>query len=159
MMVLLPSRAPFVPTRAKVTTEIADIIGPLPTRSVFYDLGCGDARMLVEMAKRNPDAQFIGIEFQFIPFLLAKYRTRGTNIRIIRGMFEKHDLSEATHIYAYLYHHVMNALLPKFEKELSPGAVVYVLDFKLAEREEDRMHLLDSREKGKLGSELYVYTF
>ncbi len=42
MMVLIPSRAPFVPTRTEVVHEIASIIGPLPEGSIFYDIGCGD---------------------------------------------------------------------------------------------------------------------
>jgi tRNA G46 methylase TrmB len=157
--VLLPSRAPFVPTRPEVLEEIMEIIDPLPEGSVFYDLGCGDARMLVEMAKRNPNVRFIGIEFQFIPYLLARFRTRGKNISIKRGMFENYDISDATHVYAYLYPHVMDNLLPKFEKELKPGSIVYSLDFECSQRTGGRIVALSSHDPLKLGTNLFVYSF
>jgi trans-aconitate methyltransferase len=159
MMLRMPSRAPFVPTRPEVLKEIMGVIGTLPAGSVLYDLGCGDARMLVGIAKRNPDAQFTGIELQFVPYLIAKFRTRGMNIAIKRGLFEKYDISDATHVYAYLYPNVMDQLLPKFEKELHPGAVVYSLDFPISKRKEDRSISLTSRQSNKLGKELFIYTF
>ncbi len=159
MMVLLPSRAPFVPTRTEVMHEIVSLIGTLPKGSVFYDLGCGDARMLIEIAKQNPQAKFVGIEFQFIPYFIARYRTRGTSIQIRHGMFETHSLADATHVYTYLYPQVMDALLAKVEKELKPGASVYSLDFVFSKRKEDREVALSTGDPKKLGRKLYVYTF
>jgi len=158
-VVLLYRRAPYVPACRAVAEEIAALIGELPEGAVLYDMGCGDARVLIEVAKRNPKARFIGIERQWVPYLLARMKTFGTGIQIIRADMFAEDVSTATHVYAYLYGHVMDALLPKLEKELRPGTRLYALDFQFANRIPEIQHQLISRRKGKLGEVLRVYRF
>ena len=158
-VVLLYRRVPYVPTRRAVAEEVAVLIGELPEGAVLYDLGCGDARVLVKVAKRNPKARLIGIEMQRIPYFLARLRTAGTGIQIIRADMFTQDLSSATHVYAYLYDHVMDALLPKLEKEQQPGTKLYALDFQFKDRMPEAEYPLASRRKGRLGEVLRVYRF
>lgn len=90
--------------------------------SVFYDLGCGDARVLVEAKKLYPQIVCRGIEKDGLAFFLARLKVRNKNIEIKRGDIFEEDLSGASHIFTYLFPELMDELLPKLEKELKPGA-------------------------------------
>jgi trans-aconitate methyltransferase len=157
-VVLAYRRAPFIPTHADAAEEIAALIGGLPRGSVVYDLGCGDGRVLRALVKRNPNAAYIGVERQIVPYVIAKLRCSGF-ARIVRGDLFAQDLSAATHVFLFLYGHVLDALLPKLERELAPGTWVYSLDFTFNSREPQQRIMLRSRANRTLGTVLHVYEF
>src|SRR5689334_10425285 len=69
----------------------------LQSSDVVYELGCGDARVIAAIAKKYPAAKCTGIEIQWWPYLLAKWRAhRIKNLTIVHGDIYKHDLSAAT---------------------------------------------------------------
>lgn len=154
--------APFIRTRAAVAHEVADAFGTLPAGSVIYDPGCGDGRVLFAIAEKNPQAKFVGIELRFFPYLRALWEKRrhpNLDITFIRGNAFKQYLSSATHMYIYLYPHVMDALLPKLERDLKPGTEIISLDFQFSQKTYERTIPLATAETGKLGRLLYVYRF
>lgn len=153
---------PFIRTRESIAGEVAEAFGTLPAGSVLYDPGCGDGRVLFAIAKNNPGLRCVGIELRIFPYVLALLQKRHhpeAQIRFIRGNSFKQDLSSATHMYTYLYPQVMDALLPKLERELKPGSVLISLDFAFAKKAPERMIPLADAKKGKLGDKLYVYRF
>lgn len=157
------NKAPFVTSSSAVLKDINQAMG-VKDDSVVYDLGCGDGRVLFYLSRVNSKAKYIGIENGVFPFLLSKienyYNKKKTNndVEILRKDFFKKDLSNATHIFTYLYPNVMDDLLPKFDKELKPGTKLVSLSFKFTnKRPTEEVDL--KRSKYKLGRKLYIYEF
>lgn len=124
-------RIPYVPTAAWAVTWLHDHY-PLPAGAIVYDMGCGDGRVLAELARMNPGAKFIGIEVQWWPYVLAKWRARNiTNLTIERIDFWKRNIADATHVFCYLFQPILIRMQQKFEQELRPGAVVISYGFRI----------------------------
>jgi trans-aconitate methyltransferase len=74
----------------------------LTTADTFYEIGCGDARVVTALAHKFPAATFIGIEIQWWPFLLAKWRARNVpNLKIKRADVFRADMSDATTVFGF----------------------------------------------------------
>lgn len=157
------AKVPFVPVPATVLADVEKALG-VKQGSVVYDLGCGEGRVLFYLSRKVPHATYIGIENSPFPLLLARVRawwhrrTTHTQIQIINQDFFKHDLSNATHIFTYLYPNVMDDLLSKFDAELTPGTRLVSVSFKFTTKQPIAEFDLQ-RSKYKLARKLYVYQF
>lgn len=120
--------APFVPVRQRVLVNIIKAL-KLKPGSVIYDLGCGDARVLVEAIKSTDSIKAIGIEKHLMVYLWTKWKTRHTKIKLHFGDIYNLPISDATHIYLYLYPEILDNLLPKIKKECKPGTHIVSCDF------------------------------
>lgn len=161
-LIRLNTVPPFIRTRKPIAQDLAKIIGVLPEGAIVYDPGCGDGSVLIELARRNTHARFMGIELRLWVYLKGKRRIRKEalgNIEIQRGTMFAHNFKDATHLYTYLYPGVMDTLLPKLQLELKPGTMLYSLDFPFLYKEAKEIHTLASFKQGKLGKTLYVYEF
>ncbi len=159
----IKNKVPFVTASNAVLKDIEKAF-VIKDDSVVYDLGCGDGRVLFHLSKSNKKAKYIGVENSTFPFLLAKLgsllnmKKTGNKVEIIKKDFFKQDLTDATHVFTYLYPSVMDELLPKFEKELKKGTKLVSLSFKFASK--TPIEEIDlGRNKYKLGRKLYVYQF
>lgn len=157
------NKAPFVTSSKAVLKDIEKALD-IKDDSLVYDLGCGDGRILFYLSLYHPKAKYFGVENSIFPFLLSKigayYNQKKINsqVEILRADFFKQDLSEATHIFTYLYPNVMDELLFKFDKELKPGTRLVSLSFQFTnKRPIEEIDL--KRSKYKLGRKLYVYQF
>jgi SAM-dependent methyltransferase len=129
----MASATPYVPISSKLFPVFEHEL-QLEDSSVFYDLGCGDGKVVAHIARNYPDVRCIGIEFSGIPYLVARIRTRSMpNVRIEHADFFTKDISDATHVYMYQFPILMPRLLEKFKKELQSGTKVLSCDFKLPE--------------------------
>lgn len=109
------------------------------------DLGCGDASFLTEYARRNPQANFIGVERLLgrIQKLEKKGRRLGlTNLRGVRiesayflGYLLPPRTARALHIYfpdpwpkkKHRRHRLIGEQFPRLaQKVLAPGGIVYL---------------------------------
>ncbi len=52
---------PYVPTRQEILPAVFELLD-LRRGDVFYDLGCGDGRVVIEAAKRYPVRKAVCIE-------------------------------------------------------------------------------------------------
>ena len=159
----LKNKVPFVTTSNAILKDIEKAL-EVKDDSVVYDLGCGDGRVLLYLSRFNRNARYIGIENSAFPIILARFESflnkkkTGNKVEIINNNFFKQDLSDATHIFTYLYPNIMDELLPKFEKEVKPGTRLVSLSFKFAHK--TPINKIDlKRSKYKLGRKLYVYQF
>lgn len=159
----IKAKVPFVTVPNSILGDIEKALD-IKDNSVVYDLGCGDARVLSYLAKNNKNAKYIGIENGLFPAKLAKVLTwwnkrKGKgNVEILDQDFFMRDLKDATHIYVYLYPNVMDDLLPKFDRELSPGTRLVSTTFKFTSKKptfEVDLH----RKNYQLAKKLYVYDF
>lgn len=128
----------------------------LTEESVLFDLGCGDARVLVACHKTQPKAGFAGFEKDFVPYFWAKFRLRmmglSKKIKIRKKDFFDADFSRATHVFCYLVPKQVEKIRPKLEKEIPPGGKVFSLRFAFENKIPQRTIQL-GKEK------LYVYEF
>lgn len=160
----LVNGVPFVSVPQKILPKTEEVFG-INNSSIVYDLGCGDARVLLYLAKKNSKAKYIGIENNQLAVILAKigawfYRRKNhCQIVILNQNFFKKDLSLATHIFLYLYPEIMDKLLPKLEKELKPGAIVVSATFKFTNKRYEKKVILEEKEKNNLVKKIYVYKF
>ncbi len=118
------SAAPWVPTKKGDIERLVEL-ADLKPGEVVYELGCGDARVLVQLAKKTR-IRGVGIELSILQMLVAKLRAAlsRTDVQIKwRNLFHT-NLSQADLVYLFLMPDAYAALRPKFERELKPGACV-----------------------------------
>jgi SAM-dependent methyltransferase len=156
--------APFIPLPQSSLFHLAEMIG-MRDEDVFYDLGCGDGRVAHEVFRVNKKGRYIGIERNIFAYLLAQLRTKIISrryktrvITIIYGDILGQDLQDATRIVTYLFPEVMSIVLPKLERELKKGALLYSVSFKFEGKEPRETMTLHNNVWG-LGREVYVYEF
>jgi tRNA A58 N-methylase Trm61 len=119
------SGAPWVPTWRK---DIERIQGLLKLRAgeTCYELGCGDARVTVALA-RMTRAKVVGIELSAIQYVVARIRvvlSRVATASVKFGNVFSKNLSDADAVYLFLMPETYAKLAPKFERELRPGTRV-----------------------------------
>jgi len=132
-LVLSPISVPWVPTSRRALEELCNFI-TFRSTDVFYDLGCGDGRVVIEVAKRF-GIKAVGIEVRPDLVELAKINVvrEGVSdkVEIIHGDFFRIPIHNATVVYAYLLTSVNRLLKPKLSSELKPGTRVVTLDFEI----------------------------
>lgn len=155
---LFATRAPFVEISKEVLADIVKAMNVSPD-DVVYDLGSGDGRVLEVCYRKQPEAKYIGIDKAIVPHVIAKWRLRKIpkgKIELLHKNFFKQDLSDATHVYLYLFPGLLKSLLPKLKKELKPGTRVVSCDFEFEGLKP--VEVVDlKRPKGKRGRKLYIY--
>ncbi len=104
----------------------------LKSTDIVCELGCGDARVLAALARKHPGVKFIGLEIQWWPFLLAKWRTRNLKNATIRLQnFLTADLSGVTIFYGFFITVIMPKVADKLAKHLQHGAQLISFGFAL----------------------------
>lgn len=124
----------WVPTRRIDLPRILSLAN-LQKDDVVYELGCGNGRVALYLAKHSP-AKIIGLELALPFYLLSKIRqlTAGQkNLSIrCRNLFDT-DLSAASIIYIFgIPDKLANKLRPKLERELKPGTKIISYSFPVA---------------------------
>ncbi|EEY57242.1 uncharacterized protein PITG_11070 [Phytophthora infestans T30-4] len=119
--------APFTPSGDGVLDHALDLLA-LSTDDVLFDLGCGDARILVHAAEKT-GARCIGVEYD--EDLVKRARTRHGMEMLVEIQHEDAlavDLTLATALFLYLVPQGIKMLLPKLEeaRRLHVRIVTYV---------------------------------
>lgn len=125
------NKVPFVPTSGRIINHIISICD-LKKGEKVYDLGCGDARFLLEAEKKTGE-RGIGYENAMLPYLLAQMRKYLNKAKMDVKMenFFRADLSKADIIYCYLGPEVMTELNKKFQRECRKGTRIYSNSFSI----------------------------
>lgn len=127
------SLCPWVPTSGELIDNIAKI-ATLKSNDVLYDLGCGDGRVIIELARKY-GARCVGVEIRkdLVDEALKSIETHGLKdrVRVVYGDMFKVPIGEATVVYMYLLTSVNEKLKPKLEVELKPYTRIVTLDFKI----------------------------
>lgn len=159
----ITAKVPFISVPNKTLKDIEKALD-IKDDSVVYDLGCGDGRVLFYLQKNNPKAKYIGIENSQFPFLLSTVRNwfnkkyNKKNIIFLKKDIFDVDLSDATHVFTYLYPNLMDDMLPKLDQELKPKTRLVSASFHFTgKREIQEIDL--KRGKYKLAKKIYVYEF
>jgi predicted RNA methylase len=118
--------APWFPTRMQKVREMLSLVNIQPDE-VVYDLGCGDGRFIVKVARKY-GAQAVGIEINLLfylwcQFLITVLGLRKT-VKVIYGNLFKQDLSSADIVICYLLQATNDRLEEKLIQELKSTARV-----------------------------------
>jgi len=157
------AKVPFVGIPLSILKDIEKEL-ELKEGSTVYDLGCGDGRVLFYLAKNHPSSKYVGFENSPFPYLLAKSKSlwnkkvNKIDVEILRKDFFESSLSDATHIFTYLYPNIMDDLLPKLEGEVKRGTRLVSISFHFTVKREIKEIDLH-RGKYQLAKKLYVYEF
>lgn len=127
--------APWWRTNTKTAKAICKLAN-INNKDIVYDLGCGDAEVLLQAAKRG--AKGVGIEIDPLRVFIAKVRVFINNfndkIIIKRNNFFNEKYFDATVIIVYLIPKTLDKLLPRFKKQLKKGTriVSYRYEMKMS---------------------------
>lgn len=159
---LVFTKAPFVCLPLEVIPEIINQLNLTP-ESIFYDLGSGDGRILAAAHQKTPLAKFYGVEKELLAHIIAKHKLKNLiktgHLNLIHKNFFKTNLSQASHVFTYLFPELMNDLLPKLQKELKPGTILISCDFPFSKKSPEQIVTLSNRPPHALGKRLLVYKF
>ena len=140
------SGAPWVPARSYDVEALLSSV-KLKKGDVFYELGCGDGRLVKAAAERG--AKAVGFELNPILWLIAKLRcwsVKGATVRLAN--LWKVDLSSADVVMVFLVPRTMPRLHQKALRELSPHAQLVSYVFPIVGKKPAAKH-----------SSWYIYTY
>lgn len=159
---IFSEKTPFIPTPKKTLLKILKEIEIEPNKK-FYDLGCGDGRVIFLFYKKQPRAFYYGIEKKFFPYLLAKIKLFFLKIKdkkisqkinfLFKDIF-KTDLSSIDYLYLYLTPNLLEKIEPKLLKELKKGTKIISCDFPLKNFSLIKEINLNNK---KLGKRVFIY--
>lgn len=136
------ARVPFVRLLPSTIQEIFTDLHLKPG-NIVYDLGCGDGRVLIEAAKTQPNSTYIGIEKAFVPYLLAKFRTRHcSQITIHRDDITKANFQNATLVFMYLMPELINKIEPQLKYVHDQHQHIIAVEFPLLAHRPSKQFLL-----------------
>jgi precorrin-6B methylase 2 len=164
---------PFVPVSNEALDSIIQAL-KLNEKSILYDLGSGNGKVLFACFKSEPKADYVGIEYHFFPHLIAKRNMKKLtrwfeslnmvevpkqHIQLIHGSFFNKDVSQATHVFVYSFSSMLDKLLPKLEKELKKGTRLVSCDFTFSKKQPIEVVEIPGANKRKRCKKLFVYEF
>lgn len=114
--------APWFSTWSYDLVRFSELAG-IKAGEKFYDLGCGDGKIV--FAAAGAGAEAVGFEISLLPYLIAKINSRYVeNAKILFKDFWKVNLSDADIVYCFLTPKANKKLKEKLESELKKGARV-----------------------------------
>lgn len=138
--------APYVPIHSKQALEAIELADLKPGEK-FYELGCGDGKILILASRTGADVT--GIELNPIMFLISSLRTaKIRNVKVRYGNFWSLDLSDADCVYVFLLDKFMAKLDQKLSRQLKPGSRLVSYVFKIKDKK------ISSEKQG-----LYLYRY
>jgi len=123
--------APFVPINAAVLKRMVALLQIQPGEKAA-DLGSGDGRVIIELAKAGAKAQ----GYEINPLLVLASRRNIRNVAVAKQAtihwknFWTEDLSSFQVITLFGMPHMMEKLQEKLTKELKPGARIISHQFR-----------------------------
>jgi len=152
---------PFVPTKKAMLEEISDaadfVLSPPESKNVV-EPGCGDARILKTLAEKYPQHSFVGYEWDYIPYFLAKIKTRKyKNIKIERQNFMLADYTSIHLVVLFTGDEIAQDLSAKLRQDLPKGAVIISESFELPNFTNLKTYETGKKNHWFLNQKLYVY--
>lgn len=129
----------YVPTPHSVVQEMVKL-AQLKHGDRVYDLGAGDARLLIAAKQKEPGITAIGCELIPTVWLLGRLNIWKSRQKVTLRFQNilRCDLNDAHCIFLYLIPSLMGKLKEKFDRELKPGTRVVAYVFKIPGKEPER---------------------
>lgn len=131
---------PFIPTPQQTVEKMIDA-AHLKGDETVYDLGAGDARVLLTAKEKYPGITAKGCELVWVVWCLGKFRIWMSDLDIgfSRKSVYRIDVSDADVIFLYLFPSMMGKLASRFDRMLKPGTTVVSHAFKFPGKEEEKL--------------------
>ncbi len=131
------NRIPLYRSDKMVGHRLTDFMQSRGYQSLL-DIGCGDGRLLVRMAKACPNANFVGIESAPILYLIAYLRClKQPNCQILFGDFWKRSWAPYDVVFAFLSPEPMLWVWRKAGRDMGEHSALLSLAFAVPGIEED----------------------
>ncbi len=152
-----PCKGPDVvyePTPLGVVARMLEV-AQVKTGDMVYDLGCGDARIVIAAALRGARGVGFEIEPNLVQYAIANIKAEnvGDKVKVVQQDLFTADMGEASVIALYLLPEMNTRLRPKFWKELKVGTRVVANAFPISGWEPDRVFEVATRYRN-----MYLYT-
>lgn len=122
----------YVPTRAKEIDKILKAANLKPNQ-IFYDLGCGDGRV-VEEAVRHYKVRGWGIDVNPVLIFWSNLRTNFRGVKNLKYKTQNifaTDLGDADVIYLFLMPELLAKLAPKLKEEVRKNTLIISHAFRM----------------------------
>lgn len=116
---------PFVPTRHKNVYNIFKKI-KIKKKDVFYDLGCGDGRLVFYITKTY-GIKAVGVELNPLLYayqLIKKKLTKNKLTQFYHKDIFKINFEQATIVYLFLFPEIVDRLVPKLIKQCNKNTLI-----------------------------------
>lgn len=146
--------APWVPTKSADIERLFHALNPSPT-DVFYDLGCGDGRLVFYFAKKWIQSRGFEISLFFYLYCqIKKWLIKAKNVDFIFWDFSSKKIEKATIVYLFWTNKTLNEnveLKKKLQNELKSGTKIISYLFSI-----DWLELIE-KHKDPNGMSIYIY--
>lgn len=153
---------PYVSTRKGMVKLLAKetefILADESTPKNVVEPGCGNARITICLAKKYPNHSFVGYEWDWVPYLLAKIKScRLKNVKILRQNFMTADYTKTDLAILFTGNEIAQELGEKLKNDMPAGAYVVSESFEMKQ-----LPLVKTLETGKanwffLPQKVYFY--
>ena len=152
---LLILRAPYVKTPPHVIKKILSEIKINPG-GTMYDLGCGDASVLIAMEKKF-GAKTIGFELSPIAYYRAKQKIKHERAQteVYFKSFFKQNISDADVVFCFLVPGIMKRVGTYLDSQLKKSAQVISYAFPIPQWQPSK--ILNTLPNGDKASKIYIY--
>lgn len=127
---------PYVPSfgieKKIIINRTAEILKKTNRKLIILDPGCGCGSLLLKLAKKFPEHQFIGVEWGKFAALIAKFRARKLkNVQILCQDLFEYDFSQIDIIVCFLMDTLMEKFGNKVLKEHKKTQIIISNTFKI----------------------------
>jgi precorrin-6B methylase 2 len=150
--------APFNPINVACATIALQMleVGSLTAGSKFYDLGCGDGRVLIEACKINDSIYAVGIDYDLslCARALRNIRDNGYDLQatVLHENVMDADLENASSLFIYLVPEGIRAIEEKLLAALARDVKIVTYVFSIPDLQPTRIEIY------KGSTKLYLYT-
>lgn len=132
------TQVPYYPSKKSLLMPIQALL-PAVQGSRFVDLGSGMGGLLMQLAKLNPEGQFIGVEIAPLPWLISRLRAflSSSKVKFVLGNYNRQDLQQFDVVFCYLSPAAMPSIWEKARAEMKPGALLLSYEFIIPEKPHD----------------------
>lgn len=140
--------APYYPSNRRITREFVEAMKAYPQVHNIVELGAGDGRIAVALARAGYKVTAIEIN----PFLTLRTRMKKLifglkDLQVVRANFLETDFSVFDGAIVYLYPEIMETLRPLLYQQMPKNSVIVSNTFQFK----------DAKEKRQFGDHLHVY--
>mmetsp|Transcript_12902 Transcript_12902/g.18835 ORF Transcript_12902/g.18835 Transcript_12902/m.18835 type:complete len:178 (+) Transcript_12902:490-1023(+) len=120
--------SPFMAVMDNRLSGLLEVL-PVSKEDTLYDLGCGDARVLIEFAKKG--VKGVGVDLDEVQVTKASQKVEEAQlshmVSVFQGDFLTIELSEATVIYVFLLPKALELLKHRFIEHMQTGKLKLVV--------------------------------
>jgi SAM-dependent methyltransferase len=133
------TQVPYYPSGPALRPLVAGLLPAAGTPRAI-DIGSGFGGLVLDLARRRPDAAIEGIELAPLPWLVSRLRATlaRSRARFRLGDYESLDFGQYDLVFAYLSPAAMDGLWRKAQREMRPGSQLASYEFGIAARAPDR---------------------